>query len=98
MKENKNRRIPSGFIFKDQKVGLFFDIIDPETKKEISDFRLNICNQCEHLRSDKVACRLCGCSLSRKVSMIYPFDDDGKAFNNISLNGERNYVCPIKKW
>jgi hypothetical protein len=98
MSEIKDRRIPTGYIYKDQKVVVSFDSVDPEVKKKIENFRTNICTQCNNLRPDKFACRLCGCSLAHKIPMIYPLDEDGIAFNNISLNGERNYVCPIKKW
>lgn len=91
---------PTGIIFdkNTRKVKFSFDPIDPVEVEKISQFRLNICHQCENLRKDKLMCKLCGCSLLFRSRLIYPLDKDGKAFDIILENGEFNYVCRLKKW
>jgi len=77
-----------------------FEYQDPSIVEKIFKERSSICKSCSHLeyRQDKPACKYCGCSLERKWSIIYPFDEEGKAFNVVLPDGKMNYVCRLKKW
>lgn len=51
--------------------------------KEEIDYRMSICQQCEHYRND--ACMLCGCTIIRE-----------KNFNNKLAHKDKS--CPINRW
>ena len=59
------------------------NISDNLCSKEEIDYRLNICNNCEHYQND--SCLLCGCTVIRD-----------KNYNNKLAH--KNKSCPINKW
>ena len=97
------RKPPTGFIV-DQSTNTIKPIFDPFPQEDIDQLvneRLNICKKCDNYLEEnptRSICKLCGCSLIFKVRLVYPFDQDGKAFNLIYPEGKRSYICRLKKW
>lgn len=65
--------------------------------------RLDICKTCEHLKKEEktniFSCGLCHCGLMHKIKLIFPLDEEGKAFNNFNpYTKEKVPVCKLKKW
>lgn len=74
-----------------------FDSVSIEDINVLSERRLSICRNCE-LFTNKQACSFCGCGMAYKVTLIYPLDEDGKAFHQVNNLGNYTYVCHLKKW
>jgi len=95
--ENKNIKKPTGFS-KDSSDNIIisYEFISPESIEKMSSDRLLICMACQNYIEDR--CKLCGCGMHYKSALIYPLDDNGKAYNRKKPNGELGYVCLLKKW
>jgi tRNA(Ile2) C34 agmatinyltransferase TiaS len=86
-----------------KKIKPIFDKFNIEEINLIYNKRFEFCKNCRnYVDSDKEGrpkrCRLCGCSLQFKLSLIYPLDNNGKAIRHIDPSGEIMYVCPLIKW
>ena len=92
-------KIPTGYTYdvQNKKMIPSFSIVNPEDINIISEKRLSICRSCE-LFTKQGACSFCGCGMSYKSALIYPLDDNGKAFQQVDANGNYYYVCHLKKW
>ena len=78
-----------------------YDEVDASITEVLSEYRMNICKSCKHIQDQGngvFRCNHCGCHLEYKVKMIYPLDEDGKAFKGNLPDGNHRYVCGIKNW
>ena len=79
-----------------------FEPVDASITQELYSTRMNICQSCPNLFYHKAgsmpSCKLCGCGLTYKTTVIYPLDKDGKAFSFVEPNGNHIYVCRAQKW
>lgn len=74
-----------------------YEPVPQEIRMALVDRRLSICQKCE-MYTDRGACGFCGCGMAFKATLIYPLDDDGKAFYHVDPYGKYIYVCQSKKW
>ena len=92
-------KIFTGFTFNKttNQIIPFFDPINPEEVRLLSEKRIIICHSCE-LFTNQGACSFCGCNMTYKSQLLYPLDDEGKAFFYVDLSGKPTHVCNLKKW
>ena len=74
-----------------------FEPVQIEDINILTERRISICRKCE-LFTSQGACSFCGCGMGYKVTLVYPLDENGKAFHQVNHLGNYTYVCHLKKW
>jgi len=60
--------------------------------------RLSFCNECKNkIIQEKLICKMCGCGMEYRSTLIFPLDEEGYAYTRINPDNTRNYVCKLKK-
>lgn len=93
------QQLPSGYTWDaiNNQMKPSYDEVSQDIKLALANKRLTICRGCE-MYTDRGACGFCGCGMSFKATLIYPLDQDGKAFYHVDPYGKYIYVCQAKKW
>ena len=92
-------QLPTGYTYDiiNKRIIPSFSPVNPEDIEILSQKRLSICQECS-LFTQQGACSICGCGMGYKATLIYPLDENGKAFYYVDPNGKYIYVCHLMKW